>query len=421
MAQLTIQGLNGKKVLRGTIPVYGAKNSALPTMAAALLVRGETVLEHVPDIADVRAMATLLTGLGAQVEKNQDVLVIKTGETLGSVLNHTLAKSLRASILLTGPVLARTGSVMFPHPGGDLIGERPIDIFAAGFTALGATVSEAGDAYVFAAPHGLRGGDFFFNTISVTATEALMMGAVLAKGRVTLRNAALEPEVVALADFLNSCGAKVEGAGTPTITITPVSLVEPPPYRIIPDRIEAATFLALGALVAEELTVSDVCVHHLDAVIDVLRRMGVPLTVSGNTITVSSPPVLRPVRVRTHEYPGFATDAHPPVLVLLTQANGESVMIESIFDGRLQYTRELVGMGAQIVQVSPHRVQIIGPTLLRGATIDTPDIRAGLAFLMAGIVASGTTEVRRAELIDRGYAHIEERLRAVGVPITRET
>lgn len=290
----------------------------------------------------------------------------------------------------------------------------------AGFQHLGATVTETNDTYEFHAPNGLSGGDYFFSTVSVTATEALMMGAVLAKGTVTLRNAAMEPEVVALADFLSSCGAKIVGAGSPTMVITPVSLVEPAPFRIIPDRIEAATFLALGALAADELVVTGLDASHLDAVIDVLERMGVGLTVTPNTITVRAPVVLRPVRVRTHEYPGFATDAHPPILVVLTQANGESVMIESIFDGRLQYTRELVSMGAQITQISPHRVQIIGSTPLRGATIDTPDIRAGLAFLIAGVVATGRTEIRRAELIDRGYAHIENRLREIGVPIHRE-
>lgn len=420
MPSLVIEGLSGRRTLRGAIPVYGAKNNVLPVMAAALLIPGETALENVPDIADVHSMTTLLTGLGASVERTGDRLVVRARETLQSDLDPVAAKSLRASVLLIGSVLARTGRVSLPHPGGDLIGERPIDIFIAGFQRLGATVTETSDSYEFRAPQGLSGGDFFFSTVSVTATEALMMAAVRAKGTVTLRNAAMEPEVVALAEFLTSCGAKISGAGSPIIVITPVSLVDPAPFKIIPDRIEAATFLALGAVAAEEVAVTGLVSSHLDAVLDVLDRMGVGLTVSADTVVVRAPRVLKPVRVRTHEYPGFATDAHPPVLVVLTQASGESVMIESIFDGRLQYTRELVGMGAQIAQVSPHRVQIIGPTPLRGATIDTPDIRAGLAFLIAGVVATGRTEVRRAELIDRGYAKIEDRLRAVGVSLHRE-
>lgn len=420
MSSLLIEGLNGRKTLRGSIPVYGAKNSVLPTMAAALLVRGETVLDNVPDIADVRAMGILLEKLGAEVTRDGSVLTIRSMDCTESVLDHVAAKSLRASVLLTGSVLARTGAVRFPHPGGDLIGERPIDIFAAGFQALGATVTEESDSYIFSAPNGLTGGDYFFSTISVTATEALMMAATLAKGTVVLRNAAMEPEVTALAEFLISCGAKITGAGTPVIVITPVTLVEPPPYRIIPDRIEAATFLTLGALAGEEITVEDISIHHLDSVLDVLRRMEVPLSIHQNSITVRAPERLAPIRVRTHEYPGFATDAHPPVMVLLTQADGQSVLIESIFDGRLRYTDELVRMGAKIEVVSPHRAQITGPRPLRAAAIDTPDIRAGLAFILAAVVADGQSTVGRAELIDRGYARIEDRLRGVGVSIRRE-
>lgn len=419
MATLVIDGLSGKKYLKGSIPVFGAKNAVLPTMAAALLVKGETVIDNVPNIADVHAMRSLIENLGATVSHSGPTLTIESRNLSGSVLDHKTAKSLRASILLTGSVLARMGSIRFPHPGGDLIGERPIDIFAAGFQALGAQVTEEDDSYIFSAPDGLTGGEYFFSTVSVTATEALMMAATLARGTVILRNAAMEPEVVALAEFLVSCGAKISGAGSPMIVINPVSLVEPPPYRVIPDRIEAATFLTLGALAAEELRVENLMVHHLDAVIDVLSRMGVPLTIGPDYIVVRAPERLRPVRVRTHEYPGFATDAHPPVMVLLTQADGQSVLIESIFDGRLRYTEELVRMGASIEMVSPHRAQVMGQTPLRAAAIDTPDIRAGLAFILAAVAAEGTSRVGRAELIDRGYERIEDRLSAIGVPIYR--
>ncbi len=311
------------------------------------------------------------------------------------------------------------GSVTFPHPGGDLIGERPIDLFIAGFKTLGATVTEAGDTYTISAPEGLTGGDFFFNTVSVTGTETLLMAAVLAKGTVILRNAAMEPEVVALAEFLTSAGARIEGAGTPTIVVRPVSLTEPAPYTVIPDRIEAATFLALGALAGEEITVEHVMPHHLDAVIDVLVRMGVPVTVGKDSITVRAPETLTPVRVRTHEYPGFPTDAHPPIMILLTQAMGESVMIESIFDGRLKYTEELLKMGADISPISPHRARVIGQSSLKGADIDTPDIRAGLAFMLAAIIAEGKSTIGNAHLIDRGYEEIEKRLASVGVQIAR--
>lgn len=419
MSTLVIEGLAGKKTLKGSIQVYGAKNTALPAMAAALLIKGETVIENVPAIADVDAMARILEGLGAFITRSGRTLKINARDVDGTTIEPSAAKSLRASIVLTGPILARNGEVVFPHPGGDLIGERPIDLFIAGFRALGATVSESADTYTLSAPHGLTGGDYFFSTVSVTGTETLMMAATLAKGTVILRNAAMEPEVTALAELLQSAGAKIEGAGTPTIVIKPVSLVEPPPYVVIPDRIEAASFLALGALAAEELTVENISVHHLDAVIDVMVRMGVPLTVGRTSITVRAPERLLPARVRTHEYPGFPTDAQPPIMIMLTQAEGESVMIESIFDGRLNYTADLVRMGAAISLVSPHRARVIGKRALSGIDCMSPDIRAGLAFMLAGVVASGTTTVGNAHLVDRGYEHIESRLAAVGVPISR--
>lgn len=420
MSSFVIEGLAGAKRLKGTIPVFGAKNSVLPTMAAALLIKGETVIDNVPGIADIDSMGRLMEGLGAYVSRSGSTMTVNATTVSGTALEPSAARSLRASVILAGPVLARLGSVSFPHPGGDVIGERPIDLFISGFEALGATTTLAGDTYTLEAPQGLQGGEFFFSTVSVTATETLMMAATLAKGTVVLKNAAMEPEVVALADFLRSCGARIDGAGTPTIVIKPVSLVEPAPWRVIPDRIEAASFLALGALAAEELTVTNLAPADLDAVIDVLVRMGVPLTIGRDTITVRAPDVLKPVRVRTHEYPGFPTDAHPPVMILLTQAAGESVMIESIFDGRLNYLPELVSMGADITLISPHRAKVVGTSALHAADIMSPDIRAGLAFILAAIVATGTSTVGNAHLVDRGYEKIEERLAAVGVSIVRK-
>ncbi len=247
-----------------------------------------------------------------------------------------------------------------------------------------------------------------------------MMAATKANAPVTLKNCAMEPEVVSTAEYLKKCGAKIEGAGTPTIVVYPSHLTPPQtPFRIIPDRIEAASFLALGALAARSLTVTGSEPAHLDAVLNALSYMGVPISISGDSITVRAPEKIIPTRLRTHEYPGFPTDAHPPFLVLETQAEGESVMIESIFDGRLNYTTELVKMGADIKIVSPHRANIRGKTALSAADIDTPDIRAGLAFMLAAIIAKGKSKVGNAQLIDRGYESIEKRLQAVGVRIER--
>ncbi len=415
-----IEGLSGKKLLKGTIPVMGSKNAVLPVMAAAALIEGESTFENVPGISDIDAMSRILEGMGAFVSRNGNELTVNARQLSGSVIEEGSAKSLRASVLLSGPILARTGTVSFPHPGGDLIGERPIDLFLAGFTKLGASVTLSGETYTVSAPNGLTGGEIFFRTVSVTATETLMAAATLAKGTVVLKNAAMEPEVIATADYLKSCGAKIEGAGTPTIVVSPVTLTEPPPFRVIPDRIEAASFLCLGALLSEELTITDLVPQHLDAVMDILSEMGATFSVAKSSITVRSPEKLKAVRVRTHEYPGFATDAQPPMMILLTQANGESIVIESIFDGRLAYTEELVKMGADVKLLSPHKARVMGPTPLKADSITSPDIRAGLSYVFAAAVADGTSKVGNAHLIDRGYESIEHRLSAIGLSITRQ-
>ncbi|MEN9390408.1 MAG: hypothetical protein RLZZ283_508 [Candidatus Parcubacteria bacterium] len=415
-----IEGLGGEKKLTGSIPVYGSKNAVLPLMAAAVLVEGETKLSNVPGIADIRSMITILEGLGAYVTYTGDSVSLRTQDLTQTVLDRAAAKSLRASVLLTGPVLARNKSVTFPHPGGDLIGERPVDVFLNAFVKLGATVIENADSYTVSAPNGLSGGEYFFHVVSVTGTESVLIAATAATGPVVLKNCAMEPEVVATADFLISCGAKIEGAGTPTMLITPAPLHAPDaPTKIIPDRIEAASFLTLGALLGRDITVTGAERAHLDAVIDALEIMGVTVTVDSAGMHVRAPEKLLGARLRTHEYPGYPTDAQSPQVVLLTQASGESVVIESIFDGRLAYTKELVRMGAHIELVSPHRAVIRGPTPLSAATIDTPDIRAGLAYMLAAAIAQGTSTINNAHIIDRGYAHIDARLAALGLSIKR--
>lgn len=415
-----IEGLSGKKTLKGVLPVFGAKNNVLKVMAAAALIDGESAFTNVPDIADVASLGRILEGLGAFVTHHENTLTVSAKKLSGTVLDYTLAKSMRASIVLIGPLLARLGSVTFPHPGGDVIGDRPIDIFISGFQKLGAQYSETGDSYTLSASGGLLGGEIFFRIVSVTATETFMMAATLAKGPVTLKNCAMEPEIVALAEFLQSCGAKIEGAGTSTILIRPSVLTAPAsPFRIIPDRIEATTFLVLGALAGEAITVTDIVPEHLDAVFETLRTMGVPFTVGKDSVSIRAPQELHPIKLRTHEYPGFPTDAQAPMMVLLTQAVGESAVRETVFDGRLNYTTELVSMGADIKVWNPHRAEVKGPTPLKARDINGPDIRAGLAYILAAAIADGTSHVGNANLVDRGYSHIENRLQAVGLSITR--
>lgn len=416
-----IRGLAGGKSLSGTIAVSGAKNAALPVMAASAMVSGETRLENVPDIRDIDSMARLLEKLGAFVTRKDHTLSVGAKNITGSVLDTELSKSMRASILLSGPLLARFGRVTFPHPGGCVLGSRPIDVFIDGFKKLDAEFSEDGETYTLSAPHGLSGGDIFFRTVSVTGTETLMMAATAARSPVTLRNAAMEPEVVATAEFLKACGAVISGAGTPTIVIFPSSLQPPASsFQIIPDRIEAASFLVLGALAGEGITVSGTRPEHLGAVIEALLSMGVPLSIEGDSITVSAPEKLSPIDLKTHEYPGFPTDVQAPLTVLLTQASGESTVLETIFDGRLNYVSELVRMGADIQLWNPHKASVRGTTSLKARDINGPDIRAGLAFILAAVAADDVSHIGNARLIDRGYENIENKLSAVGVSIKRE-
>lgn len=422
MSHFVVQGLRGERTLQGTISVEGAKNAALPLMAAALLMEGETKFTNVPDIADVYAMNTLLEGLGAYTTFKEGELSVRTQDAKRTILDQDTAKRLRASVLLIGSALARFGKVTFPHPGGCVLGSRPIDLFLDGFQKLGCSVSEEGETYTLTAENGIQGGELFFRVVSVTATETFMIAAVKAKAPVTLKNCAMEPEVVALADFLKKSGARIEGAGTPTIIIHP-SHIEPPQesFRVIADRIEAGSFLILGALAGREVTVAGCVPEDLEAVIETLKGMGVSVSISGDAITVSKPEKLLPMHIRTHEHPGFPTDLQAPMAVLLTQAEGESSILETVFDGRLNYAADLVSMGASIDVVNPHKAIIKGKTPLKARNIDGPDIRAGLAFLLAAAIATGESKIGGAHLIDRGYEKIETKLSALGLDVRRVT
>lgn len=384
-------------------------------------MEGETKFSNVPDIADVHSMLSLLEGLGAfgTYEKG-GTCSIRAKDARETVLDTDIAKRLRASVLLVGAVLARSGTVTFPHPGGCVLGSRPIDLFLSGFKTLGCEVSEQSETYTVTAPRGISGGSIFFRVPSVTATETFMILGVRAGAPVTLLNCAMEPEVVALADFLTQCGAGISGAGTPSITITP-SYIEPPkgPFTVIPDRIEAGSFLILGALLGKGIDIVGARREHLGALLETLRAMGVSVDEREGVLSVSRPRELHPSEVRTHEYPGFPTDLQAPVSVLLSQAEGESSILETVFDGRLNYTQELVRMGAHIEVVNPHKALIKGPTPLKARDIDGPDIRAGLAFLLAAAVADGRSKIGNAHLIDRGYERIEEKLKALGLSIER--
>jgi UDP-N-acetylglucosamine 1-carboxyvinyltransferase len=420
-----IKGLGGKRTLSGKVSIVGAKNAALKGIAASLLFRTPLTLTNVPEIEDVSRMLEILRTMGATVNTKGHVAVIDARGVSETTLTPEISKRLRASIVLTGPMLARFGAVRFPHPGGCVIGERPIDLFTLGYKKMGAQVKRAGKFYDLRAPkEGLRGAEIFFRLQSVTGTETFMMAAVLAKGKTTIKNAAMEPEIVWLAELLNASGARITGAGTPTITIIGGNRLaqKSTSYRVVPDRIEAGSFLILGALAAKKLVIEGIVPEHIGSLIEILTASGVHIVCGKNSLTVAAPKpkqLFRSLSVRTHEYPGLATDLQAPLTVFMTQATGESLVFETIFEGRLNYIESLNRMGAHITMMDPHRVLVKGPSALQGKRLESPDLRAGLAFVVAAIVAEGTSEIHNVYNIDRGYERIEERLRAIGVDIVR--
>jgi len=443
-----IDGLAGAKTLTGQVTVGGAKNEVLKVLCATPLFKDGFNLTNVPEIEDVRRTIELLERLGVRVqrtEKNKYTVAISDlevkprglrGLTSKFSLPEDISKKLRASIVITGPLLARFGQVNFPYPGGCVIGKRPIDLFLAGFKKMGAEVVEnglpgqGGNFTVKVSGGKLQGAEIFFKNQSVTATETFMMAGVLAEGKTILKNCATEPEVESLGAWLNECGAKISGLGTSTITILGGELLsgQDKTHETLPDRIEAGSFLVLGALAAKELTITKCRPEHLTALIDLLKEAGVKIetgtdwikVTEGNPLKASQGfPSVTAVDIKTHEYPGFPTDLQAPFSIFLTQALGQSFIFETIFEGRLNYLEALNRMGAKAKILDAHRAIIDGPTRLTAHEIESPDLRAGLAYVLAAIIASGQSIVHNVEYIDRGYEKIEERLRAIGVKIER--
>lgn len=418
-----VQGLSGKKTLKGTIPVRGSKNAVLPAMASSILFKKPLELVNVPDIEDVYRMSEMFEKMGAPVKRVSKRRYVISGNELDSPeMDEEISKRFRASVILTGPLLSRFGKVTFPHPGGCVIGKRPIDLFLDGFIKMGARVEEHGKKFIIKAPKsGLKGASIFFKIPSVTATETFVMAAVLANGVTELKNTSMEPEVISLIEHLINCGASIEGVGTPNLKIKGRGgkLLSPKKYKTIPDRLEAGSFLLLGALSAKNLTITNCNPEHIEILITLLKDSGVDIEVSNNSIIVRGVEKPMSFDIKTHEYPGFPTDLQAPTVVYLTQAQGESLVFETIFEGRLNFTEDLIKMGAEINLWDAHRANIKGPTKLKGREVDGPDIRAGLALLLAAIVAKGESRINNVYYIDRGYEKIEERLRKIGVNIER--
>ncbi len=410
--------IQGGATVSGTIEVKGAKNQAIKFFPAALLCSTPSTLHRIPGILDIAIMSDIIRALGGTVSNDGETYTIDPTSLSTAALPAELVTQIRASFLFIIPLLHRFKQVVFPHPGGDAIGRRPIDMSLDFLRDMGATIEEAHDAYVISADR-LQGITHTFKWVTHTGTEALIMAAVLANGTTIIKNAALEPEVGALCEFLNSVGAKISGINTTTLTIEGVPQLNGGEATMIPDRIEAGTFAIMGALCGDNLTITHAHTEHLDVLWKYFDLMKIPYTITDSTIHISRAPKIMPEHVKTHEYPGFITDLQPPMTLLMTQAHGQSMMHETIFDGRLFYTDKLVKMGADIIMADPHRVIINGPAQLYGDAIASPDIRAGITLILAALIAKGTSEVMNIHHIERGHASFIERMQAIGAPITQ--
>lgn len=412
--------IQGESVLSGEIKVNGAKNAALKILPAAILSKERIIIKNLPNIEDINRSIELLGDLGAQVEKNDDFCSIQVGKLTKNNLEPTLANKFRASMMFTGPLLARMGEVKFPHPGGCVIGagKRPIDLFLDGFKAMGAEIKIKDDYYYIKAKK-LVACDYFFTTVSVTATECLIMTAVLASGTTTLKNCAMEPEIISLANYLNQQGAKIKGAGTPTIQIEGVDSIGAGEFEIIPDRIETGTFAIMAAATKSNITITRCQPKHIESLLTIFNKINIQFEQGNDYLKILKSSNIKPYNITTHEYPGFPTDLQSPYTVLMTQAGGSSLIHEIIYDRRLIFTDMLSQMGADIIMCDPHRVVVNGPTKLIGRKLTSPDLRAGIAIIIAALIAEGKTEIDNIYQIDRGYENIDQRLNSLGAEIKR--
>ena len=413
--------IRGGNPLLGTIRVSGAKNSALPCMAAAILTEDEVILENIPQVRDIETERRLLTSMGAVVElgygRAQHRTSIQCAVLSDPVAKYEIVKTMRASSLVLGPLIARTGMARVAMPGGCAIGGRPIDLHIKGLEAMGATITQE-HGYLEARTNRLKGAHIVFDKITVTGTEDLLMAAALADGESVFENCAREPEVMDLAALLNAMGAQIEGAGTSTIRIKGVAKLHGARHRINPDRIEAGTFLIAGAITGGDLNVDGCNPEHLGALIGKLEQCGVKLEVGKENVRVHSGGALKAADITTEEYPGFPTDMQAQYMALATQAEGTSIVTENIFENRFMHVGELNRMGANI-SVQGRSATVRGGTKLQSAAVMCSDLRASAALVLAALVADGESILDRVYHMDRGYERLEEKLRGVGAQIRR--
>lgn len=411
--------ITGGNRLCGEVRISGAKNSALPILASTILGGGECVITNVPRVVDVLTMGKLLRIFGAQVSHEGNRAVVKADVIDSTEAPYDLVKTMRASVLTLGPLVARWGNAKVSLPGGCAIGSRPVNLHLAGLAKLGADISlEQG--YITAKAKRLKGARIYCDTPTVTGTENLMMAASLAEGTTVLENAAKEPEITDLADFLVRRGARIEGAGTDVLTIEGVRELRGGDHEVIPDRIEAGTYLAAGAITGGDVTITHCRPAHLEAVLMKLSEAGANVQVEKERVRVTVPDRLKGTDVRTLPYPGFPTDMQAQMVALMCLAEGTSVITETVFESRFMHVEELRRMGADI-RVEGNRLVVTGRRSLTGAPVMASDLRASAGLIIAGLSAGGTTEVQRVYHLDRGYERIEEKLRGLGAKIERQS
>lgn len=419
--------VEGGHPLRGTIRPAGNKNAALPIIAACLLTDEEVILENVPEIRDVKTLLDLLSTLGAETEWiARNTVRVRANDLSASELDPEAAARIRASILLAGPMLARVGRMVLPPPGGDVIGRRRVDTHFLALSKLGATVNTDRGYHLETA--GLKGADIFLDEPSVTATENAIMAAVLAKGQTRIRNAAAEPHVQDLCHMLNTLGAKISGIGTGTLEFEGVDRLHGGRHRIGSDHIEIGSFIGLAAVTRGEILIEDAAVEHLDSTLLGFERMGIRCEIRGKDLLVPADQD-REVRmdlgghipkIDDGPWPAFPADLTSIALVVATQCRGTILIFEKMFESRMFFADKVIGMGARIVLCDPHRAVVIGPSRLHATMVESPDIRAGMALLIAALGAEGQSHIFNVGQIERGYERIDERLRALGANIVRE-
>lgn len=412
MKQLLIEGGH---ILEGTIRISGAKNSAVALIPASLLSDDIVKIDNVPNISDIDALNEILQYLGAKVKRNGELMEIDSRNIKNISIPEEQAKKLRASYYFMGALLGKYKHVEMYFPGGCSIGERPINLHLKGFESLGAKVTNEGNKYIVDAEE-LKGANIYLDIASVGATINIMLAATRAKGRTTIDNAAKEPEIVNVATFLNNMGAKIRGAGTSEIIIDGVDSLEGCFHEVIPDRIEAGTYTIIGALVGNNLKIDNIIPEHIEALTSKLVEMGVKLEIGSDYLIVNKIESYKPVNIKTLVYPGFPTDLQQPFTVLLTKSNGNSSVIETIWENRFMHIPYLNKMGANII-VDGMKAKILGPTKLVGAEVTATDLRAGACLVAAALTAEGITTINEVKYILRGYENIVEKLQNVGAKI----